>query len=484
MENRNGYYQNPQGYNYAGAGYNQPGAGGYGYAYYQQRPEPKDPFINREARHITKLSLLAGAAILSFVGMQNIMSVLLSWSGLSGLYMSSYSFQMIFSTLCTVICIFVPFLIIYALYSKGDRDKCFEFGKPVSKKAFLLAVSAGLMVCFVSDYIASGFNCFVSAFGVSFADIDQKAPSSITEFLLFTVECAVVPAIVEEFAVRGVIMQPLRRYGDRFAIVMSTVIFAIMHGNMMQIPVALVAGFALGYFAIATNSIWTSVAIHFANNFFAVILTAMNSGSASDSMTVLTSGISFVLIAAIVAAGIYSLVKFTGTEHYGLGLTAAPKIEKLIFIITASAFVLISAVSAVFDTVLPVFYIGSAVIAAVFFFVYRNENRKMLRPAPVTGLPQKLMVSLYIASPTLILAYYSLTLMTVQMVNFEGVGSYFFCFLLFALYFAVSIYTIHNVRSSKLLENKKPYVISVIAVAGLGFFTLILLVLSRFSVIL
>lgn len=484
MENGNGYVNsqnNGQGGGYSsqsGPAFNQYGTytgTAYNYTNFQPKPEQKDPFINREARHITKLSILAGAAILSFLGMQNIMSVLLSWMGLSELYMSNYSFQLIFGTLCTVICIFVPFMTVYGLYSKGDREKCFDFGKPVSRRAFGLAVCAGLMVCFISDYIAAGFNCFVGAFGVSFIDIEAKAPSSISEFLLFTLECAVVPALVEEFAVRGVIMQPLRRYGDRFAIVMSSVIFAIMHGNMMQIPVALIAGFALGYFAVATKSIWTSVAIHFANNFFSVILTTLNTSLAAGQNESLVSFVSLVLMCAVAAAGIFCLIRFVKTEHNGLGLTYGHKTEKTVFAGAAIAFIIISYFVALFETVIPVLYMGSAVIAAVFFFVYRNENRKMLKAAPVTGLPEKLMVSLYVASPTVVLAYYSLTVMTVDMVALDGIGSYFFCFLLLVLFYVISIISVSNVYRSNLLENKKPYIISAVALAASGIFTILLM---------
>ncbi len=475
MDNQNGYYNSQNG-SQGRPVFNQYGTytgAGYQYARYQPKPEQKDPFISREARHITKLSVLAGAAILSFLGMQNIMGFLLSKLGLSELYMSNYSFQLIFGTLCTVICIFVPFMAVYGLYSKGDRDRCFDFGKPVSAEAFGLAVCAGVMVCFLGDYIASGFNCFVGAFGVSFVDVDTKAPENIFEFFLFTLECAVVPALVEEFAVRGVIMQPLRRYGDRFAVTTSAVIFAMMHGNMMQIPVALIAGFALGYFAIATKSIWTSVAIHFINNFFAVIITTFGTNLDNGKNSTLISSVTFVMILAVVGAGIYCLIRFIKTEHNGLGLTHGPRIEKILFAGSAVAFIIISYFVAVFETVIPVLYFGSAVVMIVFFFIYRNENLKTLSAVSVTGMPEKLMASLYAASPTVILAYYLLTVMTVDLVALAGAGSFIFCFLLFALFYVISITSVSNVRKSNLIDSKKPYNISAVLVASSVIFTII-----------
>ena len=83
---------------------------------------------------------------------------------------------------------------------------------------------------------------------------------------------------------RGVVMQPLRKFGDRFAIVASAVLFAILHGNMVQIPFAFVAGLALGYFAIVTNSIWTSVVIHSLNNLSAVIISIYYTNHSESDM--------------------------------------------------------------------------------------------------------------------------------------------------------------------------------------------------------
>lgn len=67
---------------------------------------------------------------------------------------------------------------------------------------------------------------------------------------------------------RGTVMQPLRKYGDGFAIVVSSIVFAIIHGNLVQAPFALIAGLAIGYAVCLTNSLWTGVLIHFANNFY------------------------------------------------------------------------------------------------------------------------------------------------------------------------------------------------------------------------
>ncbi|MCQ2471670.1 MAG: CPBP family intramembrane metalloprotease [Clostridia bacterium] len=469
MDNNNGYY-----YQNGNAPYNNQGADAntysYNYSFQPQRPMPADPFISREAKHLTKLGLLAGAAILSFLGMQNIIGVLLSHFHLTDIYMNNYSFQMIVEILVSIICIFVPFLAVYALYPAGDKAMCFEFGKPVSKRAFLLALGAGVMICILSDYVSAGFVSFAKGFGVSFMDVDTKTPSNVFEFFIYTIQCAVVPALVEEFAIRGVIMQPLRRYGDRFAIVMSSLIFALMHGNMLQIPVALIGGVALGYFAIATKSIWTSVAIHFVNNFLAVII------SAGQNDMIL--GVFYTVFSVVmVAVGIICLIKFIKTEHDGIGLTFAPKAEKTLLIIFSVLFIAFSYICTMFERTIGLIYIGFVIATAVVIYAYLSANKKELGNQS-RGLSTKLMASLYIATPTVILAFFSLTLITFRLISFNGFSSYLFSFLLFAAYFAVSIFTISTVRKSSLIEYKKPYTISVIAMVILVLYTAILFFVS------
>ena len=80
-----------------------------------------------------------------------------------------------------------------------------------------------------------------------------------------------MPALVEEFACRGVVLGMLRKYGETFALVASSIVFGVMHGNFDQMPFAIMVGLILGYSYIKTGSIWVSVAVHCANNAISVI---------------------------------------------------------------------------------------------------------------------------------------------------------------------------------------------------------------------
>ena len=101
-------------------------------------------------------------------------------------------------------------------------------------------------------------------------------------------------------------MQSLRRYGDRFAVIMSSFVFALMHGNMVQIPFAFIAGIALGYAVIKTGSLWTGIIVHFINNSMAVLSMVAFDNLSERGSTIFTVGMySVVFILGLICAGLY-----------------------------------------------------------------------------------------------------------------------------------------------------------------------------------
>lgn len=161
-----------------------------------------------------------------------------------------------------------------------------------------VGISLGLSVAGLALSIAAGI--FFSIFGLYPMEMPIVFPTNPLALALFVLNLAVVPALIEEFSVRGIVMGSLRRYGDRFAIVISALLFALLHRNMTQFPNAFVLGLALGYFMIKTNSIWTSIAIHFVNNALALVLSAFTGGM-TDVQALSVQGFSSLLY--LVAAG-------------------------------------------------------------------------------------------------------------------------------------------------------------------------------------
>jgi len=101
---------------------------------------------------------------------------------------------------------------------------------------------------------------------------DQSPPYGVLEAMFYFLQIALLPAIFEEMIFRGVVLQSLRRFGDGFALVVSSILFACAHGNLVQAPNALLTGMVLGYFALRTGSLLTPMLMHFVNNGIAALV--------------------------------------------------------------------------------------------------------------------------------------------------------------------------------------------------------------------
>lgn len=76
--------------------------------------------------------------------------------------------------------------------------------------------------------------------------------------------CLAAP-IIEELLYRGFILKSLKRYGECFAMVISSVLFGLMHTNLTQSVFAFFAGMVLAYVAMRYSVKW-SILMHMINN--------------------------------------------------------------------------------------------------------------------------------------------------------------------------------------------------------------------------
>lgn len=322
-----------------GQGYNQPpyGQPPYRAPYGQPRPPyqayPQDPqFAQKQAirNKIKVLSRTDGLAVLGFTLLAFILSMILfSIPGFQTAYEENQLFSGAIDVVYSLFVIFIPFFCAYLFLRKRGEIKELPLGTPYDGKAAVLLVFAGLACCIAGSYATGILSSLVeNLFGITFTMPESDTViDSVPMFLLTVLGTAVVPACVEEFAIRGVVMQPLRKYGDKFAIVMSAVVFALMHGNMVQIPFAFIAGLAIGYAVVVTGSMWTGVLIHFLNNLASVVMqTAMDNLSDNGSTAVILG-----MVVGILAVGVLCAVFYTkryARVPMASGNTLLPTAEK------------------------------------------------------------------------------------------------------------------------------------------------------------
>ena len=93
------------------------------------------------------------------------------------------------------------------------------------------------------------------------------AHSVIISFIL----TGLIPAFVEELLFRGVFLRNLLPYGKTTAIIVSSLMFAMMHQNFYQFFYTFIGGMVFAYLFIRTGSIWASVIAHMINNTLSVL---------------------------------------------------------------------------------------------------------------------------------------------------------------------------------------------------------------------
>ncbi|MBE6632808.1 MAG: CPBP family intramembrane metalloprotease [Ruminococcaceae bacterium] len=136
------------------------------------------------------------------------------------------------------------------------------------------------------------------------ADATQATP--LWAIILFMV---IMAPICEELLFRRVIIDRLRRYGDLPAILISGVIFGVIHGNFSQLFYATLLGFFFGFIYVKTGKLRYTIFLHVFINFmggaYPTIMERLAGGELPSELT--PENISVYLIPILMMLGLYAL---------------------------------------------------------------------------------------------------------------------------------------------------------------------------------
>lgn len=121
--------------------------------------------------------------------------------------------------------------------------------------------------------------------------------------LAFLAYC-VLPAVLEELLFRGGIQRLLAPYGDWFAIFVTSLLFALVHTDLTQLPSVFLLSLLLGYTLAATKNLADAMLLHFANNLSGFVLLWAQQRLDGTNAMALTA----VLFALYFGGGILALV--------------------------------------------------------------------------------------------------------------------------------------------------------------------------------
>lgn len=160
----------------------------------------------------------------------------------------------------------------FLLLSKDKNVQPFGLSVALSKdRPALVSVAMmflGTAACFCASYVNSLlFPVSESASDLYFFN-EAQAPYVL---ILMFISSAIVPAFVEELLFRGMILSSVRPYSESGAILISAILFGLMHQTPFQLFYTTVIGVILGVVRVKTGSIWVGVLVHFFNNLFSTI---------------------------------------------------------------------------------------------------------------------------------------------------------------------------------------------------------------------
>ncbi len=233
-------------------------------------------YYNLEAKYYEKKAAKTtankiGLGIILFILFENLVSLALSYliiffPSLRSIVTDSV-FNYLFSAAVTLIGFIVGGIFVIKL-QKRKVSEIIEFNRP--NKHFLPLIFIGMGVCMLANIITSVFGSLLP-FEPKMPEIET--PTSISGIVIYIITTSFLPAFTEEFFFRGVIYGSLKKFGKVVAVVVSSILFSLIHGNLVQIPFAFIVGLILGFITAEADSIWPAVVVHFLNNFMSGVIT-------------------------------------------------------------------------------------------------------------------------------------------------------------------------------------------------------------------
>ncbi len=139
----------------------------------------------------------------------------------------------------------------------------------------LLVLCASLSAAFMSfviNYALSFGNDNVQGLSIYYPSASN---ASLWEICASVIALAIIPALLEEFLMRGAIFSLYEKRGTLTAILVSSAAFAMLHTTTDTLVSAFAAALIYGFLVYVTGSVWSGVIAHLFNNVYSILVTVL-----------------------------------------------------------------------------------------------------------------------------------------------------------------------------------------------------------------
>lgn len=225
-----------------------------------------------ERKSLILTGLVVGSTIMAYLIVQIAIVIFLMIIGKQGLLSENSIYQ---NTLNTLIVHFasmlLPFSLMYLILKKNYQGRPLVPLQKVGFMPMIAWVGLGMAGCVLANYFTNFIIILVEKLGYKLTQGDMIKPENGLACVILVVSTAIVPGIIEEFAMRCCTLGALQKYGKGFAVFTVSVVFGLIHGNVIQFIFAFTLGAMFGYITIRTGSVLPAMIIHACNNGMSVL---------------------------------------------------------------------------------------------------------------------------------------------------------------------------------------------------------------------
>ena len=175
-----------------------------------------------------------------------------------------------YSRILNIITVALSMVVFFVLLERKENFKLNLLAN-VSIQGMVIAICCSVLFYFLLD---KGLDpIFESIFPTSKENYQQTVQSIISSPIVSLIYFCIFAPILEEFLMRGFILNGLSvNYGIIVALLISSILFALLHFNIAQIIPSFICGIILGLIYLYTGSILSCIFAHMGYNFISYIM--------------------------------------------------------------------------------------------------------------------------------------------------------------------------------------------------------------------
>lgn len=160
-------------------------------------------------------------------------------------------------------CLALP-VIVYAARHEGVSQSMRL--NPPRLSAMVMAIFTAFIGVLSVNLLGTWWMLLIEKLGGTLYSSSIPIPTNADELTTSILLVGVLPGVCEELMFRGGLMGAWERRGVRKAVWITAILFALLHGSIISLPVQLIMGLVLGYVLLASDSLYVSMIYHTTHN--------------------------------------------------------------------------------------------------------------------------------------------------------------------------------------------------------------------------